>query len=99
MSYHGGSTLCVVILYYIQLACLSAKFLLTLTSTVILGSESHRTHDQILLFDSSESLHTLCAESLLYSLGMDLIENTTSNSSSFTVCLFVATEMCLHAIA
>jgi hypothetical protein len=35
---------------------LTAKFLLTLASTVILGSESHGTHGLILLFDGSGSL-------------------------------------------
>jgi hypothetical protein len=39
--------------------CLTAKLLLALASTVILGSESHRTHDRILLSDGSGSLQTL----------------------------------------
>jgi hypothetical protein len=42
-------------------AWLTAKLLLTFTSTVIIGSESHRTHDHILLSDSSESLQTQSA--------------------------------------
>jgi hypothetical protein len=39
-------------------ACLIAKFLLTLASTVILGPESHGTHDYILLSHGSGSLQT-----------------------------------------
>jgi hypothetical protein len=38
---------------------LTAKLLLALASTVILGSESHRTHDHILLSDGSGSLQSL----------------------------------------
>jgi uncharacterized membrane protein YkvI len=37
---------------------LTAKLLLALASTVILGSESHGTHDLILLSDGSGSLQT-----------------------------------------
>jgi hypothetical protein len=38
---------------------------------------------------------------LLYSLGLDHTENTTSNSSSIVACWFVAAEMCLlcHCLA
>jgi hypothetical protein len=97
VSYNGDGTLYVVILDYIQPACLSARFLLALAITMILGSESHGTYDHILLSDSSGSLQTLCAGLLLYSFRMDLIGNTTSNSSSFIVCLYVATVY--HAIA
>jgi hypothetical protein len=54
---------------------LTAKLLLGLASTVILGSESHRTHDQILLPDGSGSLQTLLS---LYSLGSDSKGNDSS---------------------
>jgi hypothetical protein len=37
---------------------LTAKLLLVLASTVILRSGGHATHDKILLFDGSRSLHT-----------------------------------------
>jgi hypothetical protein len=73
---------------------LTAKLLLALASTVILGSESHRTHGHILLSDGSGSLQTLSnllqlltpglnwtAESesdSLWSLGTDRTENIAS---------------------
>jgi hypothetical protein len=38
--------------------CLTAKLLLALASTVILGSESHGTHYHILLSDGSGSIQT-----------------------------------------
>jgi hypothetical protein len=37
---------------------MTAKLLLALASTVILGSESHETHDHTLLSDGSGSLQT-----------------------------------------
>jgi hypothetical protein len=39
--------------------CLTAKLLLVLASSVVLDSESHGTHDHILLSDDSRSLQTL----------------------------------------
>jgi hypothetical protein len=42
--------------YRLSYPCLPANFLLVLASTVILGSESHGTHDHILLSDGSGSL-------------------------------------------
>jgi hypothetical protein len=43
-----------------QLCWLTAELLLALASTVILGSESHETHDRILLSDGRGSLQTDC---------------------------------------
>jgi hypothetical protein len=58
--------------------CLTAKLLLALISTVILGSESHVTHDHILLSDSSGSL----IQWFLYSFSADQTENTAPLDSS-----------------
>jgi hypothetical protein len=44
----------------IMLDWLTAKLLLTLACTVILGSESHESHDHVLLSDDSRSLHNTC---------------------------------------
>jgi hypothetical protein len=44
---------------------LTAKLLMALASTVILGSETHRTHAHILLSDGSGSLQTLQMRSSL----------------------------------
>jgi hypothetical protein len=53
----------------------STKLLLALASTAILGSESHRSHDHILLSDGSR-----LTDCLLYDT--DRIENDASNNSS-----------------
>jgi hypothetical protein len=53
----------------------SGKLLLALASTVILGSESHRTHDNIFLSHYSESLATtlsLCTMLLFELQNMNL---------------------------
>jgi hypothetical protein len=68
----------------------SSKLLLALASTAILGSESHGTHDHILLSDGSGRLQVTnrfetAATGLgssLYDLGADPIENTVSKSFS-----------------
>jgi hypothetical protein len=58
---------------------LTAKLLLAVASTVILGSESHRTHDHILLSGGSGSLQTPTFDFDLqrkHFLGTDRRENT-----------------------
>jgi hypothetical protein len=42
-----------------KIDCLTVKLLLALASTVILGSESHETHDHILLSDGSGGLQAI----------------------------------------
>jgi hypothetical protein len=52
---------------WLSIDWMTSKLLLALASTVILGSESHRTHGRIVLFEGSDSLHSSCVNSrLLY---------------------------------
>jgi hypothetical protein len=82
---------------------LTAKLLLALASTVILGSKSHGTHNHISMSDGSGSLQ-LTPQSRwfsLYSPSTNSTENSFSNSSSVVLCWFIAVEMCFgfHCLA
>jgi hypothetical protein len=71
---------------------LTAEFQLALISAVILGSESHGTHNHILFSDGCGSLQNLTANwdhdtliwlvASLYKLGTEYVANTTSKDSS-----------------
>jgi hypothetical protein len=71
----------------------SSKLLMGLASTVILSSESHKTHDHILLSDGSGSLQTTASallqadpETLLW-YDTNSTENHASNISSIVTCI------------
>jgi hypothetical protein len=73
----------------------SGKLLLALASKIILGSEPHGTHEHTLLSHNSGSHPaSLVSWCLLYSLGADHIETTTSYRSAVVACVFVAMETC-----
>jgi hypothetical protein len=73
---------------------MSGKFLLALTSAVILGFESCGTHDHILLSHNCDCLWQLVL--VLYSLST---ENTASSSSSIVAwaCYLAMALVLLHA--
>jgi hypothetical protein len=69
----------------------ATELLLAITSTMILGSESHGTYDHI-LSDGSRSLEMPPTKQItgcwswLYSIGKDQIENIASHSTSIVAC-------------
>jgi hypothetical protein len=77
----------------------SSKLLLVLTNTVILGSESHGTHDHILLSHSSESLHTTASvihrQTHRLIFGKTRTYKTTRSTVLLFLLVFVATGTCL----
>jgi hypothetical protein len=53
---------------------LSAKFLLVLASVVVLGSESHGTHDHILLSDGSARFETTPTTRCIFVCGIYMLK-------------------------